>query len=254
MIAQTPAWEHVGQWLAGMEKGIRLKVSSTFFSIFFASAAMAGGAKQTSTLPDPVKLAEQVTTGSVDLETFDFAGAGYWQLPQADRSSWWQGVAAALRLGLPATGNECSAESQRQGASIAWLMLLLQAPDADEWTKITQLLRKQLTTLDAALAAAAPAAKPNADPRVTELLARYARDQAVREVFIEKKWTEGMPPLAVNNWPPAFISRMTAIDCSNTAWLKTQLKEIHWFDIPTYGVEADKAAWHLSTSAVPNSA
>lgn len=136
-------------------------------------------------------------------------------------------------------------ESQRQGASITWLVLLQQAPDADEWTKAAQLLRKQLTTLDAALAAAAPAAKPNADPRVTELLARYARDQAVRGVFIEKKWTEGMPPLALNNWLPAFSSRMTAIDCSNTAWLKVQLKEIHWFDIPTYGAEADTAAWHL---------
>ena len=235
----------MGTFLVCWQKGTRLKFSSTLLSIFFASTALAGSAKQTHTLPDPVKLAEQVTTGSVDLETYDFAGAGYWQLPQPDRSTWWQGAAAALRLGLPATGDECSAESQRQGASIAWLLLLLQATDADEWTKVTQLLRKQLTTLDAALAASAPAAKPNADPRVTELLARYARDQAVRGVLLEKKWTEGMPPLALNNWSVAFLSRMTAIDCSNTAWLKTQLKEIRWFDIPTYGAEADTAAWAL---------
>ncbi|HEU4780076.1 MAG TPA: DUF6624 domain-containing protein [Steroidobacteraceae bacterium] len=213
--------------------------------IFVAFAAWASPAKDAAALPDPAKLAEQVTAGRVTLETFDFAGAGYWQLAQADRFAWWQGASTALRLGQPGMGDACSPETQRQGASIAWLLLLLQAPDADEWSKAAQAMRKQLTTLDATLAAAAPAPNPNADPRVTELLARYSRDQAVRGVFTEKKWTEGMPPLAVNNWSPAFISRMTAIDCSNTAWLKAQLEQIHWFDIPTFGAEADTAAWHL---------
>ena len=214
-------------------------------SIFFASTALAGGAKETPTLPDPARLAEQVTTGRASLETFDFASAGYWQLSQTDRFAWWQVASVALRLGLPGTGDACSAESQRQGASIAWLLLLIQATDADDWARAAQVLRKQLTTLDAALTAAAPAPRPAADPRVTELLARFARDQAVRGVITGKKWTEGMPPLAVNNWSPAFISRLTAIDCSNTAWLKAQLEEIQWFDIPTYGAEADTAAWHL---------
>ena len=43
----------------------------------------------------------------------------------------------------------------------------------------------------------------------------------------------------------AALTRMTAIDCDNTAWLKQQLPRIGWFTIPKYGEEADKAAWHL---------
>lgn len=220
----------------------RLKSSARLLIISVAFAACANAA---ATLPEPAKLAEQVTTGRVTLETFDFADAGYWRLAQQERLVWFQGAAAALHLGQPATGSPCAVEAQREGASIAWLMLLIQAADADEWAKAAQSLRKQLAVLDQSLAAAAPPPKPKVDPRVTELLERYARDQAVRGVITQKKWTEGMPPLAANNWNVAFISRWTAIDCSNTAWLKAQLAQIHWFDIPTYGAEADTAAWHL---------
>jgi hypothetical protein len=46
-------------------------------------------------------------------------------------------------------------------------------------------------------------------------------------------------------WSGPYNDRIPAIDCDNTAWLRAQLKEIRWFDIPTYGAEADAAAWHL---------
>ncbi|HEY6125876.1 MAG TPA: DUF6624 domain-containing protein [Steroidobacteraceae bacterium] len=186
-----------------------------------------------------------MTSGRLNPETFDFAAAGYWQLPQQDRMTWWQAASAALHFGQTNAGDQCSAESQREGASIAWLLLPLQARDSAEWTDAAQAMRKKLATLDAGLAAAAPPPKPGLDPRVSELLARFARDQAVRGVLTQPQWVEGLPPLAANNWSVALISRWTTIDCSNTAWLKTQLAEIHWFDISTYGAEADKAAWHL---------
>jgi hypothetical protein len=125
-----------------------------------------------------------------------------------------------------------------------WLMLLNQTSDEAEWSANALALRERLKQLDAELAAVKSPAQSN-DPRVAELFARFTRDQAIRGVLMEPKWTQGLPPLAAKNWFGAILSRWTAIDCDNTAWLKTQLNDIRWFDIPTYGAEAETAAWHL---------
>jgi len=102
----------------------------------------------------------------------------------------------------------------------------------------------RLAELDQLLRRSAPA-KPSEDPLVQELLVRFARDQDVRLIFSDLKWSEGLSPTAANNWMMAAVTRMTAIDCDNTAWLKARLQKIGWFTIPKYGEEADKAAWHL---------
>ena len=45
---------------------------------------------------------------------------------------------------------------------------------------------------------------------------------------------------------------MTAIDCDNTRWLGQELAKSGWFDIPTYGTEADQNAWLLVQHADVN--
>jgi hypothetical protein len=83
------------------------------------------------------------------------------------------------------------------------------------------------------------------DPVVQELQLRFAKDQAVRSIFSQLKWTEGLSPAAANNWLLVAGTRMAAIDCDNTAWLKEQLAKIGWFTIPKFGGKADMAALHL---------
>jgi len=113
------------------------------------------------------------------------------------------------------------------------------------------MLRARLAELDDMLAKSAPE-KPSDNPLVQELLLRFARDQAVRGVFTEPRWTHGLPPLAQKNWMTTFLTRMGAIDCDNTAWLRKQLAIVGWFSIPKYGAEADTAAWHLVQHADRN--
>ncbi len=194
--------------------------------------------------PTGATFAEWVATGRADPETYDFSAAGYWKLSPMERFQWQQPTMEAAQRVFTGGVEPCSPQSLRQGASMLWMMMLNQVTDEADWTINATALRARLAQLDAELAAVKPAGT-SSNPRVAELLARFARDQAVRRVLTENKWLEGLPPLAAKNWTLAFISRMTAIDCSNTAWLKTQLATVRWFDIPTYGAEADTAAWYL---------
>jgi hypothetical protein len=191
-------------------------------------------------LPNGDIFAKRVNSGELDLETFDFASAGYWRLEPAVRAQFQQ----PFYESLPANLNSCAPETQRQSAALLWIALLNQAADETDWSTNAQALRERLQQLDAELASVTPVAKAS-DPRVAELFARFARDQAIRDVLMEPRWTQGLPPLAAKNWFGAFLSRWAVIDCDNTAWLKTQLKDIQWFDIPTYGSQAETAAWHL---------
>jgi hypothetical protein len=196
------------------------------------------------TLPSGAAFAESVASGKTNPETFDFAAAGYWRFTDFERIQWRQPTLDASMRTFTGAVDPCTPVSQRQAASMVWMMLLTQAGSEAEWADNASALRARLAQLDAELAAVR-AQTTSSDPRVAELLERFARDQAVRGVFTQPKWTEGLPPLAANNWGLAFVSRFAAIDCANTAWLKTQLATIRWFDIPAYGGEADNAAWHL---------
>jgi hypothetical protein len=191
-------------------------------------------------LPNGTVFAESVNAGKIDLETYDFASAGYWRLEPGVRALFQQSFLQSLSTNM----NACSPESQRQYAAMMWLVLLNQAADEADWSANARALRDRLKQLDAELASVVPMMTAS-DPRVAELFARFARDQAIRGVLTEPKWTEGLPPLAAKNWLGAIMPRWTAIDCGNTAWLKAQLNDIQWFDIPTYGTQAETAAWHL---------
>lgn len=194
-------------------------------------------------LPDPAEFAREALTGKLQPEAFDFAAAGFWNLPKNDQLMWAGMANHQVGFGQP-VGDECAPEAQRSFATGTWIMLLNQSADDAEWKAANGALREALAKLDARLARV-PSNDSSTDPVVRELLSRYARDQDIRGVFTEPQWTLGMPPLAAKNWMLFFTSRMTAIDCDNTAWLRAQLQEIGWFSIPKYGVEADSAAWHL---------
>jgi hypothetical protein len=210
-----------------------------------AIAALTGCAATPPTLPPSgATFAQWVTTGEANPETFDFSGAGYWRLIDMERIQWRQPTLDAAMRVFTAGVDPCTPDNQRLGASMTWMMLLTQSNSEAQWTENATALRARLGQLDVELAAV-KAADTSSDPRVAELLERFARDQAVRHVVTDKKWMENLPSLAAKNWGMAFGSRWTSIDCANTAWLKTQLAEIRWFDIPTYGADADNAAWHL---------
>jgi hypothetical protein len=206
--------------------------------------ALAKQPAEVSTLPSGADFAEAVTKGRINPETFDFDGAGYWRIPRQEHFLWQLPTIEAAQRVFTGTVDACTLESQRQGASMMWMLLLTDAADEKDWTANATALRARLAQLDSELATVKPESG-SSDPRVAELLVRFARDQAVRAQYTERKWMEGLPPLAVKHWGLAFNSRWTAIDCANTAWLKAQLADIGWFDIPTYGAEADNAAWHL---------
>jgi hypothetical protein len=194
-------------------------------------------------MPPPSEFASTVLAGSTNPETFDFDTHGFWRLPKNEQMTWFAGVAEPLGFGKPAADG-CAIDEQRKYAAMIWTILATQAVDATDWRLNALALRARLAELDAHLSKAAPSV-PSEDPLTQELLVRFARDQAVRGVFIETHWTKDLPPLATNNWMPAFATRMGAIDCDNTAWLRKQLTSIGWFSIPKYGAEADSAAWYL---------
>lgn len=207
-------------------------------------AATSGESPTTAAaMPAPAEFASAVLAGNTNPETFDFAAHGFWRLPKNEQMTWYVGVAQPLGFGKPAADG-CAIEAQRTYAATMWLIIATQAADAADWRLNALALRARLGELDAHLSKAAPAA-PSANPLVQELLVRFARDQAVRGVFTEPRWTNGLPPLALKNWGPVFATRIGAIDCDNTAWLRKQLASIGWFSIPKYGEEADTAAWHL---------
>jgi hypothetical protein len=192
-------------------------------------------------LPSATDYVADVTSGGINPETYDLTA--YWQLPQQERGAWYTAVIQPLTAPRPGVSG-CDPESQRRFAGALWLVVLIQSADAADWQRNAKALRDNLAKLDAKLAEAAAAA-PQGDARTRELLGRYARDQRVRKVYMEPEWTQGLPPAAANNWMAMLATRMGAVDCDNTAWLRAQVARVGWFDIPAYGAAADSAAWHL---------
>jgi hypothetical protein len=86
------------------------------------------------------------------------------------------------------------------------------------------------------------------DARAREALQRVIRDQSLRFISVDDP-PEGLPERAADEWGLALGSRLVAVDCDNTSWLREQLAEIAWFDIPTYGERADRAAWLITQHA-----
>jgi hypothetical protein len=210
------------------------------------AAAIAGAAPAPtgSSLPEAKEFVASAQSGQLNPQTYDFEAAGFFKLPPPDRMQWQVGIFAALGAGQPGAAPACSAAGQRDGVVMTWTQVATQSKDADEWKATVHVLRERLAELDQLVKNSAPAT-PASDPLVQELLLRFARDQDVRSVFSQLKWTEGLSPAGANNWMLAAGTRVNAVDCDNTAWLKAQLARIGWFTIPKYGEQADTAAWHL---------
>jgi hypothetical protein len=87
------------------------------------------------------------------------------------------------------------------------------------------------------------------DERLQELFRRVLRDQTLRFGFgfdeQTSRWREGLSPQAEEAWRGLLGALIVETDCSNTAWMKVQLREVGWFDRRTYGAAADNAAWLL---------
>lgn len=152
-----------------------------------------------------------------------------------------------------------------------WMRLAAGAPDRETHDADKAGLDASLRALDAAIAlylrggtpADGPALRPELhtfrdalagadDPRVRALFTRVIGDQGYRHALNARNvedWTTGLSERAPGAWREAVLVRMNRIDCDNTAWLQHQLEDIRWFDIPTYGAEADNAAWLIAQHA-----
>jgi len=177
------------------------------------------------------------------METYDFARGGYWTQSPSDRLLWLRDLESRLQALEPDLNKGCGKETQRTYAAMMYLIMLTQASDAAVWSANANALRNQLARLDTSLRASAPKAGRQQNP-VLELKARVAQDQAVR-VLNDVQWSQGLPPLAASMWVAVRNTRTITMDCENTAWLRTQMHQIGWFDIPTYGADADHDAWLL---------
>jgi hypothetical protein len=134
-----------------------------------------------------------------------------------------------------------------------WLTVLMQSPDEATWTLNAGALRARLRQLDDDLTKAAAAVTPlSTNPRLAEMERRIARDQGIRDFGLDAGWSASLPEVANKNWFALKLGRMMAIDCDDTRWLQAQMREIGWFDIPTYGRDADKNAWLLVQHADRN--
>ena len=211
-----------------------------FFTITAASLLSVGCATRHADLLTPASFVADIRTGRVSLENYDLARHGFWNQSSLDRLLLLQDLENRLQALEPDLNQGCSEETQRAYAAMMYLIMLTQASDATVWSANVNALRNQLARLDTSLRASAGRQQ---NP-VLELKARVAQDQAVR-VLNDAQWSQGLPPLAAGMWVAVRNSRTIAIDCANTAWLRTQMQQIGWFDIPTYGADADHDAWLL---------
>lgn len=204
-------------------------------------------------LPQADAFAASVLAGRIDLEIFDFEAAGYWKLDDDERLPWLSGVQGRI-FGTQASSDSCERDDRRRFAAVMWLVLLQQSGDAAAWQANYTALRGALGRLDEHIRAAGTGIQPAKDERarVTELRRRVARDQAIRDLPGLEKMSTGLPDLVRKNWMGFVLIHMVSIDCGNSDWLAAQLREIGWFDVPTYGPEPDKNAWLLVQHADRN--
>jgi hypothetical protein len=244
---RNPTEEALMSSMKSMPMRIGLAVLACATSLSLPAPLVAAPATASSpapAVPEGKAFVQMVQSGELDAESYDFVGAGFFKRSPQERRQWQIEVFSALGLGGQSPVPQCTPVARRNSVALAWAQLAGQSTDADDWQVTAGKLRARLAELDQMLKHSAPET-PSADPLVQELLARFARDQDVRNIFNQRKWTEGLSPAAANNWMLAASTRMEAIDCDNTAWLKAQLPNIGWFTIPRYGAEADSAAWHL---------
>jgi len=91
------------------------------------------------------------------------------------------------------------------------------------------------------------------DVRKAELFRRAGRDQIARThgtaLMMKSTWAAGVTPNVQKYLLPIVSMDVCAIDETNTAWLKADLKAHRWYTISASGAEADKMAWLLAQHA-----
>lgn len=100
----------------------------------------------------------------------------------------------------------------------------------------------------AAVALAATAASPE----LKALYTRQAEDQLWRHAMVfgvAKTYAEGVGKSGAVWLNARITADGCAVDTANSVWLKETLKTVPWFDIKTYGKDADAAAWMLAQHA-----
>jgi hypothetical protein len=211
---------------------------------------MALSAQVGAALPAPPEFVSQVEQGLIDPEHFDFAP--YWRLSPDERLRWQRDTSALLDDGdLRIFG--CDPVGSRRAYALTWTSSLFAAPDELAWTARLEALRARLAKLDARIvAAAAHEDFAGLEGRVLELQQRHARSAFVSRTVRALKDAEvngqaGNP--GDKYWWILVSWRGIPIDCDNARWLRGQMEEIGWFDIPRFGAAADESAWRLVRAA-----
>jgi hypothetical protein len=207
-------------------------------------ALISGCSSAPRPMPAGEKFADDLMAGRVDLEQYDFAAAGYWALPAEQRLIWKAPIEQRL-YSRQLTSQTCDRAEHRRFAAAMWMQLLGSSPDEASWRARWTALRKALRAHDADVLVATKTVARGVDARVTELARRVAQDQVIRDPHRDSQWAADLPDAARGSWFALKLARMTAIDCRNTEWLASQMREIGWFDATTYGATADKDAWLL---------
>jgi hypothetical protein len=204
-------------------------------------------------LPKPEKFVAQVVGGQIDPEHYDFSA--YWRMPKDERTSWYRAVSDLLDATRPGSDRaNCESRVMRGWAGALWLRPMNYSGNEEAAEKFEASMRADLTRIDAFVAAAESRVNTaGLEPRVAELFRRQARQQGIEQIQRERDFDifvplfDADPPL--NQMSRLWFYREWSIECDNAKWLRAQMKEIGWFDIPHYGAAVDEAAWYLVEQA-----
>ena len=161
--------------------------------------------------------------------------------------------------------------SPAEAAAAAQLKLVEHTSDAESFTRSRTAAeaalaqRRELRTqyLDGAQAPPpyglvgrmAARAKTEPNPRLAQLYRRMAEDQfsridseTLKPFFgpgVHTAWEKGLDQAALTYVAETIESEWCANDVANAAWLKADVRAHGWYNISTYGAEADTAAWSI---------
>jgi len=217
----------------------------------WAACALALSAQAGAALPAPPEFVSQVEQGLIDPEHFDFAP--YWRLSSEERLRWQRDTSALLDDGELRIF-VCDPVGSRRAYALTWTASLFAAPDELAWTARMETLRARLAKLDAAIAAAGKHEDfAGLEGRVAELQQRHARSAFIRRTTVALQDVPIHEPAGKSRdkyWTILVSWRGIPIDCDNARWLRGQMEEIGWFDIPRHGAAADESAWRLVRAGV----
>jgi hypothetical protein len=241
--------------------------------ILIAAISVAGAAPAAAPVATE-STAVALANGQIDAMTHDFASDRFSPTRVVnflgDKAAAEQAIAKAH--GKPSIADVRAARlclKPSEGMTLAGYESALVASNAAAWAgerdAANAAFDRFLKTRDAVLAgdpAPYPEFKPAADavadareataPEVHDLFQRKARDLIWRAGIVygvPKAYAEGVGKAGAI-WLNARIATLGCdSDAENAAWLKSTLQTLTWFDIKTYGKDADAAAWLIAQHA-----